>query len=332
MSLNKLFSSELSQFNSLIVSATEDCDAIMSYIEDLLIKQLGVRFKRKTCFVDRFFDLQDVNDIISSTSLFGDANLIVLRFKTKPSIEQAKKLIVIFEHLNEDNKILLFCDKLDKKDQSAEWLNSGIKHSGMLISISGDLKEARLWADHILANNNLSMDKNALDLLLNYNQNNLTQLYQELNKFCLLYQSGYSISYNDAVEQLTDNAQFNVFALSSAYLNGNLTLALKIFNNVCQEVEDTILVVWNLSEDLRKLIQIKNALRSSNNFTNAISGLRIWGDSINAFQIANERISYQLLLSSYDDLAVIDKIVKGLESGDVFAKLQQVIFNLCQGG
>lgn len=332
MSLNKLFSSDIFQFNSLIVSASEDCDAVISYIEDRIVKKLGERFKRTTFFVDRFFDLQDVNDVISSTSLFDDANLVVLRFKTKPSIEQAKRLIAIFENLDEDNKVILFCDKFDKKDQSAEWLANALRHQGMFISVSGDLKESRLWADHILANNNLSIDKNALDLLLSYNQNNLTQLYQELNKFCLLYQSGYNISYNDAVEQLTDNAQFNVFALSNAYLNGNLTLALKIFRNVCQEVEDTILVVWNLSEDLRKLIQIKNALRSSNNFTNAISGLRIWGDSINAFQIANERISYQLLLSSYDDLAVIDRIVKGLEPGDVFARLQQVIFNLCQGG
>jgi DNA polymerase-3 subunit delta len=228
--------------------------------------------------------------------------------------------------------MLIVCGKLDKKDLSAAWLQAIYANSGGLVTLTGDINEARTWGMHVLSMANISIDNTTLDALVHLNQNNYAQFQQDLNKLCFLYPAGHNIMHDEVLEQLTDNAQFNVFALSSIYLQGNLSQAIKVFQNVCHETEDAILVVWSLSEDVRKLIQIKSSLRVNPNFSSAIGSLRIWGDAIGAFQAANKRLSYVKLLSLLNEIAIVDTIIKGLVVGDAIFKLEQIIIDFCKEG
>lgn len=313
-------------FNSLIVAGSDECNALVNYLENWWLSGVGT-CQKKLFVIERGFDFTLIYDTVSEVSLFGDSNFIILQFKTKPNATQLPEVARLLSQASDENRFLLVCDKLERKDLNAEWL----QQADYFISLNGDGYEARSFATYVLSSFKLHIEPAALELLVNLNQNNFTQLYQDIQRICLLYPPNSQISYNSALEQLTDNAQYNVFALSNAYLMGDLSLANKIFQNVCQDVEDAILLQWSLAEDLRKLIQIKHGLRTGN-FQQAIASLRIWGDAVNAFQKATNRISYQSLVKYYGDLAIIDRIVKGLVSGDALAKLEELVINLCKEG
>lgn len=321
------FLSTAPQYNLVLISASAENEALVTYLESGYIDAMA-DVKKTVFMADRYFDLSQVMDIFNSASLFGDVNVVALRFKTKPTAEQAKNINTIFQLVNNENRLLIICDKLDKKDLTAKWIAELQEFGGVILNLSGDMSEARLWSKYILSSAGISIENDALEFLIEMNQNNFSELQQELNKFCFLHPKGHVINLKDAESQLTDNAQYNVFALSNAYLSGEITKALKIFHNVCSDTEDAILLMWTLGEDIRKLISIKNALRGNSNFHAAVSGLRIWGDAVAAFQKANSRLTYNQLLNLFDRLSNVDTVIKGLNSGNYISLLEQIIVNI----
>lgn len=314
----------------LLVSGNEDCSPLINYIGELCFLRAGELYQRKTFVADRYFNFQIIDELIQENSLFGDRNFINIQFKTKPTVEQQKQLVLLLPQLDENNVLFLSCDKLDKKDQAQDWVQQ-FNNNGELLYLAGDLAESKLWSLFLFANAGLEIELPALDLLLSMNQNNLAQLQQEVTKLCLIYPAPHSITLAEAQENLLDNAQFNVFALSHAYLAGNVIQAKKIYANICSSTEDAILILWSLGEDLRKLIKIKAAQKTNPDFNAAINGLRIWGDGVANFRTANQRISYQKLLFYFNQLAEIDCCIKGIKSGDALIQIERLIINFSQG-
>lgn len=323
---------ELAQIsaNSILISGSEECAPLKHSLTGLCRQKL-VGFTQHYKFnADRYFNLQEIQEIIQSNSLFADKNFIELAFKTKPVLEQQKQLIKLIPLLGEDNFLCISCDKLDKKDLGSEWLTI-LLQSTTHLALNADYAEGYAWALHLITVQGFNIEAEALRLLLEMNQGNLAQLHQEINKLCLLFKAPYTITLADAQNNLSDNAQYNIYALSNAYLSGNLQLAGKILRNVCQTVDEAILLIWNLSEDLRKLIRIKGNLKQNQNFNQAIAGLRIWGESITNFRQANQRLSYAKLLNYFAQLAQIDLCIKGVGEGDALILLEKLIINLCLG-
>lgn len=329
LNLNNIFKSDF-RTNCLLISGSDDCAPLINYINELCLLRAGENYQRKLFQADRYFDMQIIDEVLKETSLFGDCNFIILSFKTKPNVEQQKQLISIITNLDENNILIVNCDKLDKKEQTANWI-SQFNQMHNIIHLDGNNNESRIWGMHLFANQNLEIEPTALELLISLNQNNLSQLYQEIAKLSLIYQAPHLITLSEAQENLLDNAQFNVFALSNAYLSGNVAQTKKIFMNICSSTEDAILVLWSIGEDLRKLIKIKAELKNSPDINSAISSLRIWGDAVNAFKAAHKRISYQKAIFYFNQLAEIDQCIKGIKSGNALIQVEQLIINLSQG-
>ena len=313
----------------LLISAAEDY-APFAYAA---IRSLNERFFNdaiKHNYVgDRYFNLDELEDILSAGSLFGDNNLFILSFKTKPTVEQQRQLSAIIPRLNSENFMILACDKLDRKELSSDWVTL-FNESGDYLAI-GDDDNGEDWCRDLLAKASRQIDDDALAFLLVMNQNNPAQLLQECEKLTLLFPANQLITIGECQEALVSNAQYNVFALADAYLRGELDKVLKIFPAVCSSSDEAILLMWNLGEDLRKLITIKNALRSNANFRTAIEGMRIWGNGIAAFEKANQRLSYNVLVAYFSELAEIDCVLKGIKAGDALLKLERLIINFCKG-
>ena len=111
---------------------------------------------------------------------------------------------------------------------------------------------------------------------------------------------------------LFNNNKYNIYMLSHAYLSGNLEQAIIIFNQIYTGVEDAILISWIILEDVRKLLKIKNAIKNNITLHNIFYELKIIKDNIQAFTLANSRISYNQILELYQDLSIIDLAIKGL--------------------
>lgn len=314
---------------AMLISGNEECFPI----QELLVKkvsQLLANAHFQSFIADRYFDFAIIEDIMRSSSLFAEKNLLLVSFKTKPTLEQQKKLLILYDLLDENNYLILTCDKLDKKDLANDWLKYYDK-AGLFFILTGDASEASAFVKCQLGEHNFTINEDALGLLLELNQGNLTQLNQEINKLSLLFMPPYTITLEDAQLHLIDNSNYSIYALSEAYLLGNLTLTHKIFKHVCIANEEVILMSWNLGEDLRKLIKIKNLQKTEANFRAIAGTLRIWGNSIVAFEKAASRLTYVKILGYLDDLAKIDMAVKGILQEDALTLLEKLVTDICIG-
>lgn len=279
--------------------------------------------------VERDFVFDELLDKCQEVSLFGDKNLIILNFKTKPILEQQKQLAKLIAILGNENYLIINTDKLDKKDQSSAWFKN-FAENGCTIAIAGNLNDLSTWSKQLFAETSININEDALNRLLELNSGNISELYQSIQRLGLFFEAGHNISLQDIVENLIDSAQYSVFGLSKYYLIGDLKKSLEILENILVAPEDAILINWMFIEDTRKLIKIKSGLRTSNFFM-LCKELRIFGDATNGMQKAVERLSYAALVDVFDMLSQIDMAIKGALDKDVADLLKQVILKICKG-
>lgn len=330
LSLSNFLTTALTKSSGVLLSAPEESSVMINFLREQRLARLADNYLRNTYAADRYFQFAVIEELVRSNSLFGDKNWIEVSFKTKPTIEQQQQLISLLPLLDENNYLIISCDKLDKKDQGSSWFKKW-NEAGDSLLLAGSEGELRQWTLSLLDVFKLKLDNAALDLLLEMNQSNPAQLHQELIRLSWLFPTSSVISYNELKALLLDNSQFTVFAISNHYLRGDVAEVRKVYVQAVQSTEEAILLIWQLGEDLRKLIKIKSALRSNPDFRAVVGDLRIWGESIAPFNQAHQRLSYQQILSYLDELARIDGMIKGIVVGDPLVKLEQLVFNFCRG-
>ncbi len=326
LNLNSFEKFSLTAHNSVVLSAVDEAAGLQDYLGEQLLKEFhGCQIA--SFLVERGFDFASIINLFSEGSLFSEAQIAIVNFKTKPTAEQAKSLLSIYPLLNESNKLIIKTGKLDKKDLSQEWL---IKNSGH-IQLTGTLEESNWLIQNYLKKFNLQIEINAKQLLLDLTQGNIVQLFQELKQLPFLYPAEYLIKHEDLVDNVSDSSNYNAFGLSSMYLRGNLEKSLTMLDGIYQADSDLILVLWALSEDVRRLIQIKGAIKNGSNIRSISASLRIWGNAIGDFEQANARIGYATLLAVLDKLAQVDLIIKGLVQGSAIAEIKNILTILVKG-
>ncbi|MEN9945992.1 MAG: polymerase subunit delta [Pseudomonadota bacterium] len=316
----------------LLLSADEDYLVILTWLLEYKFSQANKQnqYIRKVFNADRYFLLSSLEDLLVNLSLFGEKNWIEIYFKTKPSVEQQKQLTKLLSLLDENNRLILICDKLDKKEQASSWVKN-ISQFGDSLLLTGNLRELRQWCELLIKSLGFTISQAGLDCLLEMNQNNPSALYQDIQRLSWLLAGKTEFKLEQIRNLLTDSSQYSTFNLSLAYLTGNLVQTKKILANLVVNTDQIILVLWQLGEDLRKLLRLKNELRNTSDFATITSNLKIWGDFVGAFKLANNRLSYQKILNYFNQIAQLDQIVKGITKGDPLLQLQQLVINLCQG-
>lgn len=310
-----------------LISAADEYYPLLNFtINDLKTKLYD--YSNQSSFnIDKDYDWSQIMQKVSTKTLFNEKNYTEIIFKTKPTIAQEKKLIEIFEALDNNNFLLIITDKLDKKDISANWIKK-IKEKGIAISLSNtDIKSI---INYKLQQNNLTIENSALDLLIQQNFANMSNLIQELNKITIIYPKGH-ILLSDIQNISTNNSRYNIYQFSNAYLAGNLSNSLSVFDNIYQSTEDEILIIWMIGEDLRRLINIKAFIKQGINLNEAISNLKVWGETVNHLKSAHQRLNYSILIKLFDKLSITDMIVKGAINGNTKLELLKIITLLCTG-
>ena len=314
-----------SSHTSFVLSATDEALALQDYLIDLLLKDAC--FIKLQYFIEKGFNFDIVTNRLAECSLFDDKLVFILNFKTKPNAEHAKILLKLYSLLNENNKLIIATNKLDKKDLSQEWLNL----SSASIQLTGDINEVGWLIDYYLKQFELQIERSAKQLLIDLTYGNITQLLQELKQLPYLYIADDVINYDDLVVNITDSSNYSVFGLSSVYLRGDVATAIKMLDSLYHDDSDLILIIWVISEDIRRLMQIKGALKNNNSLRSIAPSLRIWGGMLNDFEAANIRISYSLLVNLLDKLAQVDMLIKGLRKGSAIVEIKNIVTALAKG-
>ncbi len=323
MNLNNILNSKLKKV--YLIYDNEEYYSLVDYV----VTSLKTNFAPtniNSYSVDRYFNYQQIFDLINTQSLFHDKNYFELKYQTKPTVEHQQYLIKLIDMLDDYSLLIITTNKLTKKDIGLEWVKQVNKH-GLSVSITNN--NIHDIINYKLNQKNITIDATAIDELISLNQNNTVILLNIINQLEILFPLKSHITNKDIIEYNQNNSQYNIYELSNAYLNGDITTALRILHNIYEKPEDAILIMWLITEDIRKLIKIKNLQKKKLPFNQIVEQLKIWGSATALWQKSSNRLSYQHLIAIFNLLSQLDMVVKGLKADDSKLLLGLIIKQIC---
>jgi DNA polymerase-3 subunit delta len=163
-------------------------------------------------------------------------------------------------------------------------------------------------------------------------EGNLLAAHQEIQKLGLLFPvdgaSGGVLSFDQVESAVMNVARYDVFKLSEAVLGGQALRVQRMLDGLQAEGEAEVLVHYTLSEDIRALKRVKDAMGQGRPLPMALREQRIWGPKERLFERVLPRLTDAALAQLLQSAHVVDGIVKGLKQPDWPASGWQALHRL----
>ncbi len=254
-------------------------------------------------------------------SLFADRQLIEIRIPSgKPGKDGSDALQRYCAHLSDDVLTLVQLPRLDRQQQASAWF-AALDDAGVCVRI--DPVERRAlpqWIAQRLAGQAQRVQdgeagQHTLAFFADRVEGNLLAAHQEIQKLALLYPAG-ELSFEQVEASVLNVARYDVFKLGEAVLAGQVARALRMLDGLRAEGEAAVLVHWTLSEDIRALRRVKEAMSAGKPLPMALREARVWGAKERLFERAVPMFSDHALARLLHAAQVCDGLVKGLKQPD----------------
>jgi DNA polymerase III subunit delta len=280
--------------------------------------------ERETFIAEQHFKWGELRNSAQSLSLFAERKIIDLRIPSgKPGVEGGQALQDYVTKLSPDILTLISLPKLDWTAQKSQWFGALQQH-GVIIS-ADDIPRNALprWIAGRLKRQEQSTDEATLEFLADRCEGNLLAAFQEIQKLALLFPAG-PLSFEQIKDAVMDVARYDIFKLSEAMLNGNAVRYTRILDGLRAEGTATVLVLWTVSEDIRTLGKVLQAVQYGASLSNALRDMRVRKDKQALIEHAVRRLKFPHIERAILQAARLDKIIKGLRQGDVWDELLQL--------
>lgn len=286
------------------------------------------------------FDWSEVMAAGSARSLFADKQLLELRIPSgKPGKDGSAALQQLAQAAQHDDSTVtvVVLPRLDRATQASAWFQA--LEAGVTVAVPVVERSALpAWIAQRLAQQGQRVmageaGQRCLQFFADRVEGHLLAAHQEIVKLGLLYEPG-ELSFEQVERAVLNVARFDVFKLSEAVLAGRWLRVQRMLDGLEAEGEAEVLVHYALSEDIRALKRIKDAMQQGKPLPMALREQRVWGVRERLF----ERVLPNLNASTLRDLLQaahqVDGVVKGLRAEGWPAKpwpaLHQLAARLCQ--
>ncbi len=239
---------------------------------------------------------------------------------------------------NDTTLTLVLLPKLDKATRSGAWF-AALESHGVTIQVEPVERPALpQWLAHRLAAQGQRVaagdeGQRTLQFFADRVEGNLLAAHQEIQKLALLYPQG-ELGFEQVESAVLNVARYDVFKLSEAVLAGQVARVQRMLDGLQAEGVAGVLVHYTLSEDIRSLKRVKDAMAAGRPLPMALREQRVWGLKERLF----ERVLPRLSASAVDHLLhsahLVDGIVKGLEvpdwPKDGWQALHRLAMSLCR--
>lgn len=322
--------SRLPSLNHPVFMITGDEPLIKEESSDLLrahLQQQGFS-EREVLHAEANFKWDELIHSSCELSLFAEKKIIELRLKNPKLNKQASETLqTCINNLTPDTIILVITGKLDATSKKSGWFKT-IDNMGVIIEIiSIDKNALPSWITKRASALKLQLNAEAIELLVDRIEGNLLAAKQELDKLSLLFPEQ-KLTADDIIAAVSDSSRYDIYGLSDAALQGQLARCCKIIQVLEQEGIEPSVILWALSRESRSLAAIKFGQKQGKNFDAICQQERIWGQRKSQIRQAAQRLSTTEINQSIQQCSQADKIIKGIETGNIWLVLTSIAAQL----
>lgn len=280
--------------------------------------------ERHLFIVDTGFDWKALLAEGNSLSLFAEKRILELRIPSgKPGKEGAEALQRYCARLPEDTLSLLCLPALDRQTQASKWFQA-VEAAGVAVEARAVSREQLpRWLLGRLAAQGQQADAATLDFLASRVEGNLLAAHQEIQKLGLLFDAG-MLALDDVKQSVLDVARYDAFTLGPAILSGDRVQFVRVLEGLRGEGVAPPLILWALTEEARALGRVLSLLESGVQLEQALRDARVWGARRNLMPQAVRRVNGAIIKRALHHASDIDRLIKGLGSGDAWDELLQL--------
>ena len=324
--------------------AQEALDAIRAYA-----RTLGFTERTVHTVAGAHFDWSAVLAAGASLSLFADKQIVELRIPSgKPGKEGSVALQELAQQAagNADTLTLVVLPRLDKMTKSSAWF-AALEGHGVTLGVEPVERPALpQWIAQRLALERLRVadgeeGQRTLQFFADRVEGNLLAAHQEIRKLALLYLAPTlpgaamtTLSFDQVESAVLNVARYDVYKLAEAVLAGQPQRVHRMLEGLRAEGEAEVLVHWALSEDIRALKRIKDAIGQGRPLPMALREQRVWGVKERLFERVLPRLTDLQVARLLNGAHVVDGIVKGLKQPgwptQPWAALHQLAMQVCR--
>lgn len=274
------------------------------------------------------FDWNQLAHAGGNLSLFGDRKLVDLRIPSgKPGKDGSAALQAWCQHASPDTLLMVTLPELDWKEEKAAWFTS-LAQAGVVVKLMAPpVAELPGWIAGRLRRQQQSTDNESLRFMAERVEGNLLAAHQEIQKLALLYPQG-TLSAEQVRAAVLNVARYDLDGLREALLLGEAARLMRTLEGLRHEGEAPPLVLWALAEEIRALASIKSGLARGGSLDGLLKEARVWGPRQGPLKRALQRLSLPVLLEAVKQAAQIDRMIKGLGTGDVWESFQRLCLAL----
>lgn len=276
------------------------------------------------------FRWDDLFMAAGNMSLFGSSKLIDLRMPTgKPGRDGGDALQRYCENLAQGTVTLITLPEVDWQSRKTAWFLALMESATTLECNAPPLAQLPAWIATRLQMQRQTAPQDALQFIASHVEGNLLAAHQEIQKLALLYPEG-QLTFSQVEESVFDVARFDVDKLRDAVLAGDIARCARLLDGLRSEDTAAPLVLWALATEARTLSQLRSDMDRGMSLDSAFNTRRVFRTRQDGYRNAVRRVSAAAARNALLHAARIDRMIKGLTSGDVWDEFMQLTLRLAQ--
>lgn len=288
--------------------------------------------EREVLVAGQGFKWSELQSVAGNLSLFGASKLLDLRIPNgKPGREGGEALQRYARDLGEGVVTLITLPELDWAARKAGWFVA-LGENGVLVELNAPERE-RLpeWLARRLAAQQQKAPPEALAFIADHIEGNLLAAHQEILKLGLLHPPG-ELSLDAVRDAVLNVARYDVDKLRHAMLEGDAARCARMLEGLKGEGEAPPLVLWTLANEIRCLARLRQGIDEGQPLAGLLKAERIFEERRKqAVQRALPRLGSGPLRTAILHAARIDRMIKGLSTGDVWDEFLQLCLRFAHG-
>ena len=313
---------------------------VQEFADNLRIHARGLGYTERTVHTVQgaHFDWSEVLASGGSLSLFADKQIVEIRIPSgKPGKDGSAALQQIAERAQGDDSTLtlIMLPRLDSMTTKGAWFGA-LESYGITVKFEpiarGMLPQ---WISQRLQAQGQRVaageeGQRTLQFFSDRVEGNLLAAHQEIQKLGLLYgeTDGGILSFERVENAVLNVARYDVFKLSEAVLGGQTVRVARMLDGLQAEGESEVLVHWAISEDIRSMKRVKDAITAGRPMPMALRENRVWGVKEKLYERVLPGITDTTLANLLTAAHKVDGIVKGLKQPDWPASGWQALHRL----